>query len=64
MDKLVCSSLYYAVKIGEFEYARFFDDKDAVAYAIVMSGYHPGEWFIEDLGTGKKWLVNRDAINL
>lgn len=62
MEKM--NSLYYAVKIGYLTYACFFDDHDAVAYAVLMAMTHPGQWYIEDVMTGKKWLVNSNAIRL
>lgn len=58
------NSLYYAVKIGNLTYACFFDDRDAVAYAVLMAKSHLGKWYIEDMMLGKKWLVNSDAIRL
>lgn len=58
------NSLYYAVKVGDLTYAAFFDEKDAMAYAILMTLDHPGEWYIEDTASGKRWKVNRNAIKL
>lgn len=57
-------SLYYAVKVGDLTYAAFFDEKDAMAYAVLMALEHPGEWFIEDKVTLKRWKVNRKALKL
>lgn len=62
MEKI--NSLYYAVKIGKLTYACFFDDSDAMVYAVLMARTHPGQWYIEDMMTGKRWLVNSDAIRL
>lgn len=60
----VMNSLYYAVKIGDVMYAAFFDDEDAIGYALMMSRMHPGNWYIEDLMTGRRWLVNKNAVRL
>lgn len=58
------NSLYYAVKVGDLTYAAFFDEKDAMAYAVLMALEHPGEWYIEDTVTLKRWKVNRNALKL
>lgn len=58
------NSCYYAVKVGNLVYAYFFDDRDAVAYAVLKARALQGQWYIEDVMTGKKWLVNSDAIRL
>ena len=58
--KTELNSLYYAVKIGNLAYACFFEFSDAVAYACLMASMHPGQWYIEDMMTGKKKLINSD----
>lgn len=58
------NSLYYAVKVDNLTYACFFDVRDAVTYAIMMASGRPGQWYIEDMMTGKKRLVNSYAIRL
>lgn len=62
--KTELNSLYYAVKIGNLTYACFFDYRDAVAYAVLMASMHPGQWYIEDMMTGKKRLINSDNFRL
>lgn len=62
--KTELNSLYYAVKIGNLTYACFFDYRDAVAYAVLMATKHPGQWYIEDVMTGKQRVINSDNIRL
>lgn len=64
MKDLFKHSLYYAVCIGDYVAGAFFDRTDALAFAIVIAERHPAPWYIIDTGTGEKWRVNIDAINL
>lgn len=63
-EKTELNSLYYAVKIGNLTYACFFDDRDAVMYAVLMAKSHPGLWYIEDMMLGKKWFVDSDTMRI
>ena len=62
--KTELNSLNYAVKVGTLTYACFLDDRDAVAYAVLMATLNNGQWYIEDMMTGKKKLIDSDAIHL
>lgn len=62
MKNLSDLSLYYAVCVGDYIAAAFFDWTDALSFSIVIAERHHAPWVIKDTKTGEVWRVNLDDL--